>query len=143
MIILDTNVLSELLRPQPEQAVADWISRQRSSAVFTTSVTEAEIRYGVERLPTGQRKEALHRAITGIFQEDFLGRILPFDSDAAIAYAEIVTSRDQAGRPISQFDAQIAAIAGSRGAELATRNERDFLGCGLRLYNPWSRKSST
>lgn len=137
MIILDTNVLSEMLRPMPDENVPAWMARQPVSQLFTTCVTEAEIRYGVARLPSGQRKTDLLAAIEGVFGEDLSGRILPFDSEAARASAGIVSQRERSGRPISQFDAQIAAIAASRGADIATRNVSDFEGCGVGLINPW------
>lgn len=137
MIILDTNVLSEMLRPAPDTNVSDWLTAQPMAQLFTTSVTEAEIRYGVARLPSGQRKALLHSAVDGLFNEDLAGRILPFDGEAAKTYADIVSGRDRAGRPISQFDAQIAAVARSRGAKLATRNIADFEDCGIDLINPW------
>jgi hypothetical protein len=137
MIILDTNVISEMIRPSPEQKVIDWIALQPSSQLFTTAIAEAEIRYGVARLPSGKRKDMLFNAIDGIFGTDLFGRVLSFDSEAAIAYARIVSDRDRIGRPISQFDAQIAAIVLSCDARLATRNVRDFEGCGLNLTNPW------
>lgn len=138
MIILDSNVLSEMLRPQPQPAVIEWMARQSAAQLFVTAVTEAEIRYGIARLPSGNRKEALAAAVAGIFAEDMAGRILPFDSDAAVTYAEIVSEREAGGRPISQFDAQIAAIARARGADIATRNIRDFADCGIRLIDPWT-----
>lgn len=137
MIVLDTNVLSELLRPEPDGAVEAWLAAQQSASIFTTTVTEAEIRYGVRLLPNGKRRGDLEAAIAATFVEDFAGRILPFDSAAALAYAEIASARRAAGRPISQFDAQIAAITLSRGASLATRNISDFEGVGLRLVDPW------
>lgn len=105
--------------------------------MFTTTVTEAEILYGLRLLPDGRRRRELEAAILPIFSEDFSGRVLPFDRDAADFYATIATGRRKAGRPISQFDAQIAAIALSRGASLATRNIPDFEEIGLHLINPW------
>jgi toxin FitB len=138
MIVLDTNVLSESLRPTPNKYVLAWMAAQPRSALFTTSVVEGEILYGIRLLPNGTRKDALHRAIQSVFTEDFLGRILPYDSDAAESYAEIAADRRKAGRPISQFDAMIAAIAHSRGAILATRNTKDFHGCGVELVDPWA-----
>ena len=137
MIVLDTNVLSEMLRPRPDPIVVDWLARQAPAQVFTTAISEAEIHYGVSRLEAGKRKDALVEAVAGIFGEDFAGRILAFDSTAAAAYGRIVSDRERSGRPISQFDAQIAAIALSFGADVATRNIRDFEDCGSRLINPW------
>lgn len=137
MIVLDTNVISELLTPSPNPTVVGWLSRQHPSSVFTTAVTEAEILYGLRLLPEGRRRRDLEAAILPIFSEDLAGRVLPFDRAAADLYAAIATSRRSAGRPISQFDAQIGAIALSRGASLATRNVADFESIGLSIVNPW------
>jgi hypothetical protein len=138
MIVLDSNVISELLRPQADGAVERWLADQPPASVFTTAITEAEILYGVRALADGKRKRALLAAIEPIFAEDFAGRVLPFDEDAADAYATLAVARRQAGRPISQFDAQIAAICVSRGAALATRNVSDFSGIGLSVVDPWT-----
>jgi len=137
MIILDTNVLSEMLRPAPDGNVLLWMARQAASQLFTTCVTEAEIRYGIARMPEGRKRSLLAAAVDGIFGIDLAGRVLPFDSDAARAYAGIVSQRERAGRPISQFDAQIAAVARAHGAAIATRNVSDFEDCGVALVDPW------
>lgn len=137
MIILDTNVLSELLRPAPDAHVITWMASQQRAALFTTSVTRGEILYGLRLLPTGRRRQTLWDNVMNIFNEDMAGQVLNFDSDAADAYAEIAADRKSQGRPISQFDAMIAAMARSRGASLATRNIRDFADCGVELINPW------
>ena len=137
MIVLDTNVLSEMLRPEPSPRVESWMAAQSPAMLFTTAVTQAEILYGLELLVDGRKRGRLSTAIGSIFDEDFVDRILPFDTDAAVAYAAIAAARRNAGRPISQFDAQIAAIARSRGAALATRNTRDFEGCGIDIVDPW------
>ncbi|MDP9813338.1 putative nucleic acid-binding protein [Rhizobium tibeticum] len=137
MIILDTNVLSELLAPSPSSAVIEWLAAQPSPSVFTTAITEAEILYGLRLLPEGRRRRELEAAILPIFSEDLSGRVLPFDRDAADVYATVATKRRAAGRPISQFDAQIAAVALSRGASLATRNVSDFDELDLVIVNPW------
>jgi predicted nucleic acid-binding protein len=142
MIVLDTNVISELLAATPDRAVTDWLAEKPPISVFTTTITEAEILFGLRLLPAGRRRRQLEAAILPIFREDLAGRILPFDSEAAEAYAEIAASRRQAGRPISQFDAQIAAIAASRGAVLATRNVGDFAETGVSLINPWEAARS-
>lgn len=137
MIILDTNVLSELLRPAPARQVERWLSAQDGAKVYFTTIGEAELRYGVAILPTGKRRTALATAIEGLLEEDFHDRILPFDRAAVRAYATIATARRAAGRPISQFDCQIAAIARARDAAVATRNTNDYEGCGIALIDPW------
>ena len=137
MIILDTNVLSELMRPDPAQKVVAWVASQPTASLFTTSITQAEILLGLMLLPLGRRRRALEAAATSMFEEDFGGRILGFGTDAAPRYAQIASDRRRAGRPISRFDAQIAAIARLAGAALATRNLGDFEGCGLSVVNPW------
>ena len=141
MILLDTNILSELMRPTPEAAVEQWLADQPVASVFISAITEAELRYGLALMPSGKRRSALAVEIEDMLGEDFSGRILPFDSPAAVAFAEIAAERRQTGRPISQADAQIAAIARSRGAALATRNVADFEGCGVEIINPWSSAS--
>jgi toxin FitB len=137
VIVLDTNVLSEVMRPEPDPGVLAWMARQPLAALFTTTITQAEILYGLALLPEGRRRDMLISAAHAMFEEDFAGRILPFDGDAARAYADIAARRRQGGEPISQFDAQIAAVTHSRGASLATRNTRDFVRCGIALLNPW------
>ena len=141
MILLDTNILSELMRAAPEVAVEQWLADQPAASVFISAITEAELRYGLALMSPGKRRSALAVEIENMLGEDFSGRILPFDSSAAVAFAEIAAERRQAGRPISQADAQIAAIARSRGAALATRNVPDFEGCGVEIINPWSSAS--
>ena len=138
MIVLDTNVLSETLKPVPDVRVMAWLGAQPRAALFTTTVTRAEILYGLHLLPDGSRKGALSTAVDAIFVEDFAGRLLAFDSDAADAYARIAGARKSAGRPISQFDAMIAAWARSRGAALATRKVKDFTGCEIAVIDPWA-----
>jgi predicted nucleic acid-binding protein len=138
MIILDTNVLSELLRPDPARQVERWLAAQDGTKVYFTTVGEAELRHGVAILPKGRRRNALATAIEGLLDEDFRDRILPFDRPAARAYATIAAERRTAGRPISQFDCQIAAIARAREATVATRNTSDYEGCGIALIDPWT-----
>mgnify|MGYP001812564918 FL=1 len=137
MIVLDTNVLSELMRSVPDVSVTNWVATQSTANLFVTTITQAEILHGVLLLPPGRRRDAIEAAADAMFEEDFAGRILPFSSLAAHAYAEIAVARRQAGRPISQFDAQIAAIAKSSGANVATRNVPDFEGCGIKVIDPW------
>ena len=138
MIVLDTNVLSETLRSAPDPRVIEWFRAQKRAALFTTTITRAEILYGLGLLAEGSRKQALSSAIKAVFEEDFAGRLLTFDSDAADLYADIAVSRRNAGKQISQFDAMIAAVARSRGATLATRNVKDFIDCGIALVDPWA-----
>jgi predicted nucleic acid-binding protein len=138
MIVLDTNVVSELVRPVPEQAVVAWFDIQEPANLFLTAITVAEVLYGIARLPEGKRKSDLLALSATIFQEDFAGRIIAFDEAAAGHYAELVCERQRSGRPISMADAQIAAICRTQnGATLATRNVRDFEGIRLDLVNPW------
>ena len=136
--LLDTKVLSELLRAAPAPAVLAWFAEQPAQSLFVSAVTQAEMLLGARLLPAGKRRAALEAAVQAMFDEDFAGRILAFDSATVPAYADIVSTRRSAGRPISQFDAQIAAIAQHHGARLATRNLADFEGCGLALVNPWA-----
>lgn len=137
MIVLDTNVLSEVLRPAPDQRVMAWLCKQPRAALFTTTVTRAELLYGIRLLPEGQRKSALLTAVRAIFESDLAGQVLSFDGEAADAYAEVAAERRAIGRPISQFDAMIAGVARSRGASLATRNVKDFADCGINVIDPW------
>ena len=137
MILLDTNVLSELMRPKPSANVTAWIAGQPRTSLYVTSVTQAEILYGVLLLPPGRRRAAIEAAAVAMFATELGGRVLPFGSEAAVEYARIAAARRSAGRPISHFDAQIASIARVIGAELATRNISDFEGCGVELINPW------
>ena len=138
MVVLDTNVLLESLRPFPSPSVVAWFQATSRSSIYTTSITMAEILYGIALLPEGGRKRVLTDAAGKIFEVDLADRILDFTEDAARAYARIMAARRAGGRPMSGLDAMIAAIALSRKASLATRNTRDFDGCGLRLVNPFS-----
>lgn len=138
MIILDTNVLSELMRPEPSPAVLAWFARHDTSIFQTTAIMEAELRTGIAILPAGKRYEQLQHALDAVIFEDFAGRILPFDSQAARAYAEIFATRRAVGHQISEADCQIASIARVHGASIATRNVRDFEGCGIDIVNPWN-----
>ena len=137
MIILDTNVLSELMREGPRPAVVDWVNGYEWTEVFSTTVSEAEIRYGVALMAPGERRTRIEDAARRLFGVLFSERVLPFDGQAARAYATIAARRRTAGRPISALDCQIAAIAQSRGAVLATRNTKDFEGVELNLVDPW------
>ena len=137
MYLLDTNVLSELIKPKPDAAVINWVMQQPPEQLYTSSITVAEMLHGVANLPTVKRKKALGKAVTDMFNEDFHQRILSFDQHAAARYAAWVQQRQQAGQPVSQSDAQIAGIALSVNAALATRNSRDFTGIDVTLINPW------
>ena len=137
MILLDTNVVSELIRPTPDPRVETWLSRQVASSIFLSVISEAELRYGVALLPMGRRRDRLTVEIENMLEEDFAGRLLPFDREAARAYAEVGAARRAAGLPIHHADCQIAAIARSRNAGIATRNVKDFEGCGIDVINPW------
>ena len=137
MIVLDTNVLSEMMKAPPSADVARWLAAQPATSLYTTAVTQAEILHGVMLLPAGRRRGAIEKAAEAMFDEDFAGRVLPFGSDAARLYARIAADRRRAGRPISHFDAQIAAIARSTGAAVATRDVADYHGCGVEVIDPW------
>ena len=138
MIVLDTNVLFEALKPTPSGEVLRWLAAQSTASVFTTTITMAEVLYGVEALPSGKRRTRLLAAVESMFAEQFEGRVLPFDEEAARLFASIVASRNAADRPISQMDAMIAAIVRSNRAVLSTRNTADFDRCGIQVINPWA-----
>lgn len=135
--LLDTNVLSELIRSQPAPGVLAWFAAQPADSLFVSAVTQAEMLLGARLLPAGKRRQKLEAALDAMFREDFAARVLPFDAGCASLFATVVAGRRSGGRPISQFDAQIAAIALSRRLVLATRNVADFQDCGLMLTNPW------
>ena len=136
MILLDTNVVSEMMRAQPAAEVVSWMAGQPASGLYVSSITQAEILRGLLLMPRGRRQ--LEKAAAGMFDEDFVDRVLPFDSAAAVAYAQITADRRRAGRPIAVFDAQIAGVARATGATLATGNTADFARCGIELINPWA-----
>lgn len=138
MFLLDTNVVSELLRPSPEPVVETWVGDHQATDLYFSAIGEAELRYGVAILPAGRRQIALASAIEAILREDFVDRILPFDSDAAREYADIAAARRSAGRIISPADCQIAAIARSRGMAVATRDVRDFQDIEVEVVDPWT-----
>lgn len=138
MILLDTNVISELVRREPEPAVQTFLQSQPPLSIYTASICEAEIRYGLARMPAGRRRNELTRRIMELFAAAFADRILAFDSSAADIYGAIRTSRERAGHPIAVEDALIAATARAYGLAIATRNEDDFAGCGVQIINPWS-----
>lgn len=138
MIVLDTNVLSELMRSRPDSRVVDYADHLNLDDTYLTAITVAEIRYGLARLPAGRRRSDLTTRANELFTRVFGGRILGFDHDATDAYAEICATRGAAGRPISTADAMIAAICHRQGATLATRNGRDFELTGVAVIDPWS-----
>jgi len=137
VIVLDTNVISELTRQAPAAGVISWLDSLTAAEVATTAITAAELLYGVARMPAGRRKTELATAVNGLLSDDFEGRVLPFDEPAAQRYADIVTRRERLGRPIGTADAQIAAICRTIEATLATRNTNDFEEAGIELINPW------
>lgn len=137
MIVLDTNVISELMKPAPSTVVRAWVSSQSSTSLFTTAVNVAEILYGIERLPQGRRKRQLRELVGDVFSA-FDDKVLAFDHEAARAYASLVDRRSRLGRPVDGFDAQIAAICAVHGATLATRNLKDFVDTGISAVDPWS-----
>jgi len=138
MIILDTNVLSELMKRQPSAEVTAWMTQQPAEELFTTSITQAEVFYGIELLSRGKRRASLLAAAEAMFAQDLGGRVLGFESQAARAFSRISAHRRQMGKPISHAGAQIAAIAQVQGAKLATRNVTDFADCGVEVVDPWS-----
>lgn len=137
MIVIDTNVISEVFNPVPSEKVVEWLQRQADGEVFTTAITRGELLFGVQILPQGRRRETLLAGLLRIFQVRFPERVLPYDEAAADAHAEIAAWRRARGRTSSQSDLMIAGIARSRGAELATRNVKDFEDCGIKVIDPW------
>ncbi len=138
MTLLDTNVLSELMKAKPDPLVIAFVNGIPATALFTSAITQAEILFGIALLREGKRRDALLAAAETTLGNYFRERVLPFDGSAAKAYATVAAGRRESGRPISQADALIAAIARSRGATLATRNVTDFDDCGILVVNPWN-----
>ncbi|MCS5700365.1 type II toxin-antitoxin system VapC family toxin [Cyanobium sp. FGCU-52] len=138
MILLDTNVISELMRPQPEPRVLAWADGLNPDAVAITAMNEAEILHGLARMPDGRRKQNLQQGWEALMAELFTGRILPFTSEAAHWYAELLCHRDRSWRAMATADAVIAATALTHRASLATRDGADFAGIGLEVINPWT-----
>lgn len=137
MLVLDTNILSELMRPEPERKIADWIVRQPSGELYTAAMCQAEILTGLAIMPSGRRRADLEAAARAMFADDFAGRILPFDTEAASTYAEVFAARRTVGRPSGTIDLMLAAIARVHRASVVTRNVDDFEGVGVALVNPW------
>jgi len=137
VIILDTNVLSELARQAPEPTVIAWLDRQDPADVCTTSITAAELFNGIARLPAGARKTRLAQSVGDLLEQDLASRVIAFGLEAARQYATVVSDRERSGRPIAAADGQIAAICRDLEATLATRNVKDFEDTGISLVNPW------
>jgi toxin FitB len=137
MTVLDTNVVSELMRPAPDPRVLHWFSNQIAEDLHVTAVTMAEILHGIELSSTGRRRDVLRAGAEKMFRDVFADRVLTFEDRAAHEFSQIASTRRRQGKPMSQVDAQIAAIARVHGATLATRNPYVFEGCGIRLVNPW------
>ncbi len=137
MIVLDANVVSEFVRPTPCRSVIEWVDQHDSSDLVITALTAAELRAGVALLPEGGRRDELGVRIESLLVETFAGCVLAFDVDSAAHYAEVLAARTHGGRPISTFDAQIAAVCGQFNSVLATRNTADFTDTGIPLVNPW------
>ncbi len=138
MLVVDTNVLSELMRPSPNAAIASWIAERATSSLHLTAVSEAELRFGLAIMPPGRRRDGLAEGLERMLRTGFANRVLPFDSAAASAYAEIAAARRAMGRPMPDADCQIAAIARSRGMAVVTRNVRDFADAGIDVIDPWT-----
>ncbi|ADB76280.1 type II toxin-antitoxin system VapC family toxin [Geodermatophilus obscurus] len=136
MIVLDTNVVSELMRPSRDPAVVTWLGQQTRGSLVTTAITVAEIRFGLARLPDGRRATELRQLADEVLGA-FPGQVLPFNTAAAALYGDIAAARERGGRPVDALDAQIAAICRAHSASLATRNTRDFVGTGVELVDPW------
>ena len=137
MFVLDTNILSAMICRAPVPQVAAWVAGQPADLLFMASVCQAEILSGLAIMPQGRRRFALEAAVRAMFLEDFAGRVLPFDMEAAVAYADIFAARRRAGRPTTTVDLMLAAVARSRGASVVTRDVGGFEGCGLPTINPW------
>lgn len=139
MVVLDTNVLSEAMKENPDPAVVDWLGGVPVENMLTTAISQAEILYGIRRLPDGARRSRLVTAAHDLFTRTFAGRILPFDHKAAAMLADLRIGRERMGHPIAREDAMIAAIALCNGVSVATRDRRGFAGCGITVVDPWAR----
>ncbi|MEM9302750.1 MAG: type II toxin-antitoxin system VapC family toxin [Pseudomonadota bacterium] len=138
MLIFDTNVISELMRPAPDPTVLGWARSVPSTMSYTTTVSEAEIRYGLALLSDGARKRRLESEVDGIFAEDFEGRVLAFGREAAMHFGLLCAARQRSGRPLAIADAMIAGIASAYGSSIATRNVADFENLGIDVHDPWA-----
>ena len=137
MIILDTNVVSELMREKPHENVKAWIAAQKPSDLSLTTITIAEIQRGLARLPKGKRRNALERSFSAFITEAFSGRIFSFDEEAAYIYGIVAAKREKEGFNTDAMDLMISAIVKAQKASIATRNTKDFDGCGFKVINPW------
>jgi predicted nucleic acid-binding protein len=142
MIILDTNVISEIMRANPALVVLDWFRTYAFAELATTTINLAEIRYGLARLPFGRRRHDLEARLDSFMSRGFSERLFDFDAAAADAYGDIVVAREHAGRPLEGFDGLVAAIAKSRGLPIATRNTDDFEHCGVAVVSPWNSSAA-
>ena len=138
MVVVDTNVLSELMRPTPDTVIASWVGERATSSLHLTAISEAELRFGLAIMPPGRRRDGLAEGLERMLRTGFANRILPFDSAAASAYAEIAAARRAMGRPMPEADYQIAAIARSRDMAVVTHNIRDFADVGINVIDPWT-----
>lgn len=137
MIVLDTNVISELFKPAPDPKVLAWVENLSGEDLFTTAVTRGELLFGLLCMPNGRRRTDLMQGLARLFEQKLVGHVLAYDGEAADAHAKVAVMRRRQGRASSQADMMIAGIAHSRDATLATRNGRDFEGCGIALVDPW------
>jgi predicted nucleic acid-binding protein len=138
VIVLDTNVISAVMLRVPDPAVVDWLDRQPAESVWTTAITVFEVRFGIESLPSSRRRRQLDQAFTRALEEDFDGRVLPFDEAAAREAATRAAARRSAGHPVEFRDVEIAGIVAARRATLATRNVRHFRDLSIEIVSPWS-----
>jgi predicted nucleic acid-binding protein len=138
MILLDTNVISEPWKPKPDPRIVEWIDAQAVETLYLSSVTVAELRFGIAALPAGSRRKILHERLEGDLLPVFAGRVLPFDLAASSAYAELMSKAKTAGLAINMADGYIAAIAASRGLSVASRDAAPFHAAGVPLINPWT-----
>lgn len=138
MIVLDTNVVTEMMKASPAPVVVAWLNDQETSALFLTTVTIGEISYGLRVLPQGRRRLLLEQGFERVVEEAFTGRILDFDEKAARRYGDVMGRRRKIGRPLSILDGQIAAIARVNGGAVATRNVWDFVECGVEVIDPFA-----
>ncbi len=140
MILIDTNVISEIMRPAPDGVVVEWFNNQDSGALYVSSVTIGEIEYGLRILPDGRKRDALRERFAGFMAHAFATRVVPYDETAARVYGDLMGTRREMGRPLNVPDGQIAAIARTRGYALATRNIKDFRHCGTELIDPFKAR---